>query len=89
MPTESFVDKIATGFPQKDKLYEFAKSYGIEEVDGVISSAFPSVIYVKVGDAKADEVPSTAYDHKTKFENGMKVRVTRKGKQILKVVPIL
>lgn len=80
-----FVDKITNGFQQKDALYEFVQSFGIEEVEGMISSALPSALYVKIGNEKAQLVPSTAYDHKTKFENGMKVCLTMKHGTILKV----
>ena len=70
-----FVEKIASGFLQKDNLYALVQSYGIEEVDGVVSSALPSALYIKVGNDKAEVVPSTAYDHKTSFVNDMKVRI--------------
>ena len=82
-----FVDKITNGFQQKDALYEFVQSCGIEEVDGIVSSALPSALYVKIGNEKAQLVPSTAYDHKTKFANGMKVCLTMKHGTILKIAP--
>ena len=80
-----FVEKITYGFQQKDALYEFVQSCGIEDVDGIVSSALPSALYVKIGNGIAQLVPSTAYDHKTKFENGMKVYLTMKHGTILKV----
>ena len=84
-----FVEKITNGFQQKDALYEFVQSCGIEEVDGVISSALPSALYVKVGNDKAEVVPLAAYDHKTGFVNDMKVRVVRKFGKIINVTPLL
>ena len=82
-----FVEKITNGFQQKDALYEFVQSCGIEKVDGIVSSALPSALYVKIGNEKAQPVPSNAYDHKTKFDNGMKVCLTMKHGTILKIEP--
>ena len=83
----SFVSKVSVGYRTKDVLFKFASSYGVEEYEGVVSSVLPSALYVKVGNEKATRVPSTAYDHNTKFENGMKILVTLKNGAINNVVP--
>lgn len=83
----SVISKVSVGFRAKDALFKFASSYGIEEYEGVVSSVLPSALYVKVGNEKASSVPSTAYNHNTKFENGMKILVTMKHGEILNVVP--
>lgn len=82
-----FVEKISSGFQQKDNLYEFALSYAIEEIDGVISSALPSALYVKAGNFPAEEVPYSAYNRMTRYEVGMPVIISKKGGTIIKVSP--
>lgn len=83
----SVISKVSAGFLAKDALFKFAASYGVEECEGIVSSALPSALYVKVDNGNASSVPSTAYDHSAKFENGMKVRVTRKQGIIVNVIP--
>ena len=83
----SVISKVSVGFLAKEDLYKFAESYGVEECEGVVSSALASALYVKVNNGNASNVPSTAYDHNTKFENGMKVRVTMKHGTIVNVIP--
>lgn len=83
----SVISKVSTGFQEKDTLFKFAESYGVEEHEGIVSSALPSALYVKVNNGSASSVPSTAYDHNTKFENGMKVHVIIKHSTIVNVTP--
>ena len=83
----SVISKVSVGFLAKDELFKFAESYGVEECEGAVSSALPSALYVKVNNGNALSVPTTAYDHNTKFENGMKVLVTMKHGKIVSVTP--
>ena len=83
----SVISKVSAGFLAKDALFNFAASYEVEECEGVVSSVLPSALYVKVDNGDASNVPSTAYDHNTKFENGMKVLITIKHGTIVSVSP--
>lgn len=83
----SVISKVSVGFLAKDALFKFAESYGVEECEGVVSSVLASALFIKVDDGKATSVPSAAYDHNTKFENGMKVLVTMKHGKIVSVTP--
>jgi hypothetical protein len=85
----SFIGKISMGYRAKDILLKFASSYGIEEYVGVVSSVLPSALYVKIGNDKALSVPSNAYDHNTKLENGMKINVAMKQGIIVSVTPCI
>lgn len=83
----SVISKVSAGFLAKDALFKFAASYGLEECEGIVSSALPSALYVKVDNGNTLNVPSAAYDHNTTFENGMKVLVTIKHGTIVSVTP--
>lgn len=82
-----FIDKISEGYLRRQEVFDYASNLSVEELHGVVTSALPSALYIKCEGQQSELVPTSAYNRGSKFENGMKLLVSKKGGTIIRVVP--
>lgn len=82
-----YIDKISEGYIRHQEVFDYASNLSIEELPGVVTSALPSVLYVRCDGQSVEQVPYRAYNHSIHFENGMPVTVSKKGGTIISVTP--
>lgn len=82
-----FIDKIADGYSRRQEVFDYASNLPVEEVSGIVTSALQGVLYIKCEGQNPEQVPSSAYNRNSKFENDMEIIVSKKGGTIIRIIP--
>lgn len=83
-----FIDKISEGYLRRQEVFDFASNLPEDELHGIVTNALPGALYIKCDGQESEPVPGTAYNRSTKFENGMELKIKKKGGTIIQVVPV-